>query len=189
MDPERSVTGPGASGLIIGLFIAISVLVIILALNWLGDGIKPISEDDWHRLVARRAISRIELQGERVVAELGGVSQGDERDDKAIDPDLVLLPRPASAITEAEQARWREAGIEVVAVAGEDTDGQPTAGLLLIAALLALGGWYLWDQIRLDRQGPGSPRRRMAALERDLQEGRIPPEEFQRRAEEISAEM
>lgn len=189
MDPEISVPGPGASGLTVGLFIAIAVLVIILALNWLGDGIKPVTEDDWHRLVARRAISRVELRGERVVAELAGPSQDDALGGEAIEPDRVLLPRPASAITETEQARWREAGIEVVVVAGEDADGQPTAGLLLIAALLALGGWYLWDQIRLDRHGPGSPRRRMAALERDLQEGRILPEEFQRRAEEISAEM
>lgn len=189
MEPEKTEVKPGASGLTVGLFIAIAVLAIILALNWLGDGITSISEDDLHRLVARRAISRIEIRGERAVAELGEIAGDAGSSEEGNRPDRVMLPRPASAITEAEQEGWRKAGIEVVVVAGDNTDGQPTAGLLLVAALLALGGWYLWDQIRQDRHGRGSPRRRMAELDRDLQEGRVTPEEFQRRAEELSAEM
>jgi hypothetical protein len=189
MGSERTEEKPGTPGLAVGLFITVSVLAIILALNWLGDGITSVSEADFHRLVARRAISRIEIRGERAVAELGGIGGEHNPSEQGSPPDKVVLPRPASAISEAEQTQWREAGIEVVVASGEATDGQPTAGLILVAALLALGGWYLWDQVRQDRHGRGSPRRRMAELDRALQEGRITPEEFQRRAEEISAEM
>ena len=58
-----------------------------------------------------------------------------------------------------------------------------------MVGLLVVGIWHLWAQVKEDREGNGSPRRRLKMLEEDLDNEKITPEEFRKQAEVIWAEL
>ncbi len=181
-DDVTPTTSPSA--LRAGWVLGAALLALILVLNLLGDGVTPVSEGEFRQLLTRGEVSRVVISGERVVVELAHAP-----DHPAPRAEQVVLERTAASISEAEREHWRQAGIEVVVGPAEAGTGQPGPGLWLIGGFLAVGAWYLWDQVRQDRHGPGSPRRRMAALEKQFQEGSIAPDEFRRRADELAAEL
>jgi hypothetical protein len=180
--PVPASTSPSA--LRAGLALGGALLTLILVLNLLGDGIAPVSDGEFRQLLTRGEVSRVVISGERVVAELARAP-----DSPAPQSDRVVVERSAASISAAEREHWRQAGIEVVVGPAEAGTGQPGPGLWLIGAFLAVGAWYLWDQVQQDRHGPGSPRRRLAVLEKQLEEGAITPDEFRRRADELAAEL
>ena len=88
-------------------------------------------------------------------------------------------------VEEGRIAAWRDGGETVLQ---EEGNGE-WQGALFVILLVGVGGWYLWSQIQLDLNGPGSPRRRLQALDDDRKAGKISEEEFKRRSEQVWPEL
>jgi len=172
----RSIAAvPFALGLTLFLF------AVVLLLNLLGPVAVPISGEQFDRLREADLVESLilspygaEWQLQRMVRVQG--REGDQRTQR------VALMEGAE---EARIAAWREGGGKV----RQEEGSSQWLGVLFVIMLVGVGGWYLWSQIQLDLKGPGSPRRRLQALEDDRKAGRINEEEFRRRAEQVWPEL
>ncbi|MDP6702095.1 MAG: hypothetical protein QGH25_20755 [Candidatus Latescibacteria bacterium] len=172
----RSVAAvPFALGLTLFLF------AVVLLLNLLGPVAVPISGEQFDRLREADLVESLiinpygaEWQLKQMVRVQG--REGDQRTQR-----VALM----EDVEDGHVAAWRASGGRV----RQEEGSSQWLGVLFVIMLLGVGGWYLWSQIQLDLKGPGSPRRRLQALEEDRKAGRISEEEFRRRAEQVWPEL
>ena len=156
------------------------LFAVVLLLNLLGPAAVPISGEQFDRLREAGLIESLILYSYGSEWQLKRTVRVKGREGEQITQRVSVVEEGGGRID-----AWREGGGRVLQEEGE---GQ-WQGVLFIILLVGIGGWYLWSQIQLDRKGPGSPRRRLQALEDDHKAGRISDEEFKQRAEQVWPEL
>lgn len=169
------------------LLLAFLLLGIVCVLNWLGSSEMPLTEEQFSALVEQGGIRRIEVSPAGLHCQLDQKTRLDDRG-RAFSAEKGFLARSSPVVAE-EVERWEAAGIAVSSHEGRSSPLQGWGGGLLVVVLLGVGVWHLWSQVKQDREGNGSPRRRLKALEDDLENEKITPEEFRKQAEVIWAEL
>lgn len=167
--------------------LAIAVCGLLLLLNWLGSAAVPVSREQFGQLLEAELIASVDLGERDLEAQLTQrVRLRAEGRDALADRVFLGLEAAPSA---AEVAAWRERGVVVTQADGRVRQRRETGGSALVLLLLGIGGWHLWSQVRADRRGGGSPRRRLQDLESALAAGTVSQEEYQEQAASIWAEM
>ena len=157
---------------------------IVLMLNWLGSSEVPVSAEQFRELERENLLTHIEVTPLGVHGKLAKrvrvLSEGRE-----LVTEEVFLKKEEGEVSD-ELGIWNGSGV----VYREETSGPGEwGGILLVVALLGIGGWHLWSQVQMDRHGIGSPRRRLQQLDDDFKAGKIEEEEYRKSSEEIWAEM
>ena len=167
------------------VFLAAGLLVTVVALNLLGTPEIPISEDQLQRLQKDKAIERLKIAPGGWHIQFSRPCRIENGGGEFISKQAVLSG--AGEPDAAHVAAWRAQGIAL-----EWVDDPPEragwAGGVLVAGLLGLGIWHLVQQMQRHRR-EGSPRQHLDALEKEYKEGRMSQADFQRRAEELMAQM
>lgn len=184
MDEGQEGGGEGLS-LRFAVVLAAALLGLVLLLNVLGSAEVPVPPEYVQRFEKEGMIEAVHLAPGGWHLRLKRPTRVDNGGGEIITREVVVK---GQGEPQAEMvANWRLRGIAVEIV----PDPEPRSGWvggLLLAALLGLGIWHLWQQMQKHRR-EGSPRQHLEALERDLKEGKITPEQFQVRADLIMAEM
>jgi hypothetical protein len=176
------------SPVVFSLLLAFMLLGIVCVLNWLGSSEMPLTEEQFSALLEQGGIRRIEVSHVGLHCQLDQKTRLDERGREFSAGEGFLALNSPVATEEVE--RWEAAGITVSRHEGSRSSPlQGWGGGLLVVGLLGVGLWHLWSQVKEDREGNGSPRRRLKALEDDLDNEKISPEEFRKKAEVIWAEL
>ena len=171
------------------LVVALSAaaLALLALLNWLGSSAVPVTSEQFGKLMEANLVRGITVRPGRIEARLGQRvrvrAEGRDEVTESVQLETEETPTPA------EIAGWTAAGLAVEQVDEADQRWRDRGGVALLLLLLGAGVWHLWVQIRQDRTGGGSPRRRLRDLEAELAAGTISQEEFQQRAQAIWAEM
>ena len=180
-DAEKRLS-PG----IFSVLLAFSLFAIVLLLHFLGDSEIPIVEEQFERLYENNLLSSIRLSDNSLYCQLVNPVWIDNMGRRILTDKVFVDPIEAVSMERIEA--WKSAGI-TVHFESEKRGIKKQSGVLLIASLLGIGVWHLWSQVKQDRQGSGSPRRRLQELEDQLKTGKITKEEYQKQAEPIWAEM
>ena len=98
------------------------------------------------------------------------------------------MPMPDEAVLIEALARWRASGVAVSVGTDRGRWLRESAWLAAIGGLLLFGIYNLVQQARTHRR-EGSPRERLAQARKDLDEGRLTQEEYERRVSEIAPEL
>ena len=163
------------------LCLTLFLFVVVLLLNLLGPAAVPISGEQFDRLREAELIESLILYSYGSEWQLKRMVRVQGREGEQITQRVSVVEEGGGRRIDA----WRDGGGRVLQ---EEREGQ-WQGVLFIISMVGIGGWYLWSQIKLDRKGPGSPRRRLQALEDDRKAGRISDEEFKQRAEQVMPEL
>ena len=163
------------------LCLSLFLFAVVLSLNLLGPAAVTISGEQFDRLREAELIESLILYPYGSEWQLKRTVRLQGREGEQITRRVAVTEEEGRGRIDA----WREGGGRVQQEEGE---GQ-WLGALFVILLVGIGGWYLWSQIQLDRKGPGSPRRRLQALEDDRKAGRISEEEFKQRAEQVWPEL
>jgi len=169
------------------LLLAFLLLGIVCVLNWLGSSEMPLTEEQFSALLEQGGIRRIEVSPAGLHCQLDQKTRLDDRG-REFSAEKGFLSRNTPVVAE-EIDRWEAAGITVSRHESGSGPLQGWGGGLMVVGLLGVGLWHLWSQVKEDREGNGSPRRRLKALEEDLENKKITPEEFREKAEVIWAEL
>ncbi len=181
---SKAEEGEGIS-LRFAVALAIGLLVMVLALNFLGSPEVPVSPEYLRRLDKEDLVASVQIAPGGWHIALRRPTRVDNGGGELITQQLVVK---GQGEPNAETSRgWRARGVRVEYIE-EPPQQSGWVGGLLVSALLGLGLWHLWHQMQRHRR-EGSPRQHLEQLEKDLKEGKISQEEFQRRAELIMAEM
>lgn len=160
---------------------------LVLFLSWLGPSEVQVTAEQFQRLESKKVVAAIAVGADGLHCRLSqrvriaGLGQD-------VATEHVFLPRRGEVPNDEARA-WSAAGISVTRARPDEGRRRNVAGLLLVGGLLAVGVWHLWSQVRHDRRTGNSPRHRLHQLDADFKAGRIPPEEYHRQVEAISAEL
>ena len=172
----RSIAAvPFALGLSLFLF------AVVLLLNLLGPVAVPVSVDQFDRLREADLVESLVIYPHGAEWQLKRAVRVQGREGDQMTQRIALM----GEVEGGRIAAWRDAGKTVLQ---EEGNGE-WQGALFVILLVGVGGWYLWSQIQLDLNGPGSPRRRLQALDDDRKAGKISEEEFKRRSEQLWPEL
>ena len=172
-------------GLALGLCLPIVVALVIL--NTLGEEGEEIAPEHFSELMDRDLVEEIRLQEQVLRCLLRHPIRLTEA--KAKPPVRRVVLRYAARPSPADLSGWREQGIRVVVVEG---GGESGTGIIwwpvAMALLLGLGTVHLLRQARRHRRH-GGPRQRLQDAERQLLNGELSREQYDRLAATISSEM
>jgi hypothetical protein len=186
-DKDRLKKHIAESPVVFSLILAFLLLAIVCVLNFLGSSEFPLTEEQFSALLEQGGIRRIEVSPAGLHCQLDQKTRLDDRG-REFSGGQGFLVRNSPVVAE-EVDRWEAAGITVARRESGSSPLQGWGGGLLVVGLLVVGIWHLWAQVKEDREGNGSPRRRLKMLEEDLDNEKITPEEFRKQAEVIWAEL
>lgn len=177
----------------LSLLLAAALGIIVVLINLLSPEEIAVSEGTFRALVEDEKVTDIVvgdgwlnciLVGDVTVEEQTGVGTRPRKGSR-VSVNLTEVP------SVEEQQQWRHAGIGVYPA---DADalakrarGQQI-GWLLMAVLLGIGLYYIISQAKRSKRFD-SPRGRLAKLEQAWKDGDISREDYDRKAEAISAEL
>ncbi|MBT3344794.1 MAG: hypothetical protein HN712_02805 [Gemmatimonadetes bacterium] len=172
----------------LALMLGAAIILLLSLLSYLAPTGTPVPRTEMTRLWEADQIAAVDVGETAIVCYLK-------------DPQLVQefdAGRPGYAqairvfrdeIDESQLETWRQAGLPVQ-FRTQTTDGAlgPYTWMVVVAMLLAAGGWHLVDQARRHRRD-GGPRQRIADLEQQLEQGKIDPDRYRREVEQLSTEL
>lgn len=170
----------------LALVLAVALFGMVLVLNLLGSPEVRISLEQFQRLTKEGAVEWIKITPAGWYCGLDRVRRIANHHGE-FTTRQVLVPgqaEPGAGLL----SEWRSAGIDLEYSRDPVAPDSGWGGMILVGGLLALGIWYLWQQVRKHRR-EGSPRQKLQELERDLQAGKVSQEEYAQRAEALWAEM
>jgi uncharacterized membrane protein len=184
MDKEEKDEGEGIS-LKFALWLALGLVSMVLVLNLLGSPEVPVGIEHFRRLEKDGVIAAVKISPAGWHVELKRPSRIENSGGEFITKQVVVRGQaePSGGVVSG----WEPKGIAVEYIA-EPVRQAGWVGGVLVAGLLGLGLWHLWQQMQRHRR-EGSPRQHLEKLEQEFKEGKISQEEFQKRAELIMAEM
>jgi hypothetical protein len=190
MDKPEAKREWSQSPVYIALALAVVIWVIILFLNWIGPVFIPVSAKQFEQLETAGLIESIQITPAQLQVRLHKqVRVGNEAGESWLTDRVALDKSLDSLFFESDIEGWKTAGISVHFQDDESGNDRRWTGIVLLCGLFGIGIWYMWSQIKTDRSGKGSPRRRLMLLEKELKEGSITQEEYRKKAEEIWPEM
>ncbi|MED5414511.1 MAG: hypothetical protein VYC64_06145 [Candidatus Latescibacterota bacterium] len=172
----------------LALILGTLILVMLGLLSYLAPLGTPVSAQELHRLLNEDRIGSIDVGVTAIVGHL-------------TEPQLVTQldgGRPAqvqavrvfrSLVLDEQLDSLQQSGLDI-RENSRTTDGAlgPYTWAAVVGFLLIAGGWHLVDQAARHRRY-GSPRQRIADLEKQLEQGKIDPDRFRREVEQLSTEL
>lgn len=179
------VPNPSPAGL--AVMLAAGLLGLLLLLSALAPSETAIGPERMEELVSRAMVERVEVIDGRLIGRLRRPVVIEESGHRALTSD-VILPMPDGAAVVEDLARWRASGVTVALGSGGRRWLRELAWLAVVGGLLLFGLYNLVQQARRHRR-EGSPRERIARARKDLEEGRLTRDEYERRVSEIAPEL
>ena len=180
-------TTPGPSATALALILALGLVSLLLVLSLLAPSETAIRPERLEELVAQEMVERIEVVDGRLIGRLRRPVVIEEEGHRSL-AEEVLVPMPDGAVLIEALARWRASGVAVSVGEARGRWLRESAWLAAIGGLLLFGLYNLVQQARTHRR-EGSPRERLAQARKDLDEGRLTQEEYERRVSEIAPEL
>ena len=183
-DEGDSKVSTGRLALVLGA----SIIGLLGLLTWLAPLGVPVAAAELQRLLQAEQVVAIDVGTTAIVAYLAETQLVQQLEGgRPAQTQSIRVYR--SLVDEAQLDSLRQTGIPV-RQQSHTTDGAlgPYTWIFVVILLLGAGGWHLVDQARRHRRH-GSPRQRIADLERELEQGKIDPDRFRREVEQLSTEL
>lgn len=173
----------------LALMLGAAIVLLLSLLTYLAPLGTPVPYSEFQRLSEAQQITSIDVGETAIVGYLEtpqpvqGIEGGGPEYAQA-----VRIFR-ADNVSDTQLAAWRAAGLQI-RHESSTTDGAlgPYTWVVIVGLLLAAGGWHLIDQALRHRRY-GSPRQRIADLEKELDQGKIDPDRYRREVEQLSTEL
>ena len=178
---------PNPSPAALALMLAAGLVGLLLLLSLLAPSETAIGRERMEELVSQAMVERVEVIDGRLIGRLRQPVVIEEAGHRAVTRD-VILPMPDGAAVVEDLARWRASGVAVALGSGSRRWLRELAWLAVVGGLLAFGLYNLVQQARRHRR-EGSPREWIARARKDLEEGRLTRDEYERRVSEIAPEL
>ena len=184
---ESPGTTSGPSPTALALILALGLIGLLLVLSLLAPSETAIRPERLEELVSQDMVERIEVVEGRLIGRLRRPVVLEEEGHRSLSED-VIVPMPDEAVLIEAFVRWRASGVAVSLGADRRRWLREYAWMAVIGGLLLFGLYNLVQQARTHRR-EGSPRERLAQARKDLEEGRMTQEEYERRVSEIAPEL
>lgn len=184
---ESPGTTQGPSPTALALLLALGLISLLLLLSLLAPSETAIRPERLEELVSQDMIERIEVVEGRLIGRLRQPVVIEEEGHRSLTKDIIV-PMPDEAVVIEALARWRASGVALSVGTDRGRWLRESAWMAVIGGLLLFGLYNLVQQARTHRR-VGSPRERLARARKDLEEGRMTQEEYERRVSEIAPEL
>ena len=184
---ESPGTTSGPSPTALALILALGLIALLLVLSLLAPSETAIRPERLEELVSQEMVEKIEVVDGRLIGRLRRPVVIEEEGHRSLAEDIIV-PMPDEAVLIEALARWRASGVAVSVGTDRGRWLRESAWLAAIGGLLLFGIYNLVQQARTHRR-EGSPRERLAQARKDLDEGRLTQEEYERRVSEIALEL
>ena len=184
---ESPGTTQGPSPTALALILALGLIGLLLLLSLLAPSETAIRPERLEELVSQDMIERIEVVEGRLIGRLRQPLVIEEEGHQSLTKDIIV-PMPDEDVVIEALARWRASGVALSVGTDRGRWLRESAWMAAIGGLLFFGLYNLVQQARTHRR-TGSPRERLARARKDLEEGRMTQEEYERRVSEIAPEL
>ncbi len=171
----------------LALILALGLIGLLLLLSLLAPSETAIRPERLEELVSQDMIERIEVVEGRLIGRLRQPLVIEEEGHQSLTKDIIV-PMPDEDVVIEALARWRASGVALSVGTDRGRWLRESAWMAAIGGLLLFGLYNLVQQARTHRR-TGSPRERLARARKDLEEGRMTQEEYERRVSEIAPEL
>ncbi len=184
---ENPGTTPEPSPTALALMLALGLISLLLLLSLLAPSETAIRPERLEELVSQEMVERVEVVEGRLIGRLRQPVVIEAEGHQSLAKD-VIAPMPDESELIEVFARWRASGVAVSVGSDRGRWLRESAWMAAIGGLLLFGLYNLVQQARTHRR-VGSPRERLARARKDLEEGRLTQEEYERRVSEIAPEL